>query len=59
MFLFNFDVEVISFLQPSYDPRLSFVGYDGIVERLVVLSSGNENSSVVIEVLSYFWHSAR
>ena len=38
---------------------LSFVGYDGIVERLVVLSLGNENTSVVIEALSYFWYFAR
>lgn len=39
-------------LLPSSDLRLSFVGDDGIVERLAVLSSGNENSSVVIEAIS-------
>lgn len=39
-------------LLPSSDLRLSFVGDDGVVERLAVLSPGNENFSVVIEGIS-------
>jgi hypothetical protein len=39
-------------LLPSSDLRLSFVGDDGVLERLAVLSPDNENSSVVIEGIS-------
>eukprot|EP01018_Ginkgo_biloba_P034379 Gb_28953 [translate_table: standard] len=39
-------------LLPSSDLRLSFVGDNGGVERLAILSPGNENSIVVIEEIS-------
>ncbi|KAH9324691.1 hypothetical protein KI387_004869, partial [Taxus chinensis] len=39
-------------LLPCSDLRLSFVGDNGGVERLAILSPGNENSNVVIEEIS-------
>ncbi|GLJ41876.1 hypothetical protein SUGI_0867090 [Cryptomeria japonica] len=39
-------------LLPCSDLRLSFVGDNGGVERLAILSPGNENSNVVVEEIS-------